>query len=147
MDNPSASNSNSTGSSGNAMVICGLFGGVLGGVIGFLLRPSASMVGQLPFQAVVTRGSNLQGLDELLVPTAQTSFNYMLAGVIVGVVAGLVAGSSMRLQALNFRLGKSSVPPWVWMVSVCAIVSAVVGNPLPLIIGGVLAWVLTKKTS
>lgn len=66
----------------------GLLGLALGGLIGFLLRPSAMLVGQLPFEIVISRGANLQGLDSILVPTAQTSFNIMVVGAIVGAVAG-----------------------------------------------------------
>jgi hypothetical protein len=70
----------------------GFLGFLLGGVVGFLLRPSALLIGQLPFQTVITRGANLTGLDMLLVPTAQSSFNIMLLGAIVGAVAGVVVG-------------------------------------------------------
>ncbi|MGC9948270.1 MAG: hypothetical protein ABSF64_18040 [Bryobacteraceae bacterium] len=73
----------------------GFLGFLLGGVIGFLLRPSATLIGQLPFRTVITRGANLSGLERLLVPTAQTSFNAMLVGAIIGAVAGVVAGRSM----------------------------------------------------
>jgi|SRR5947209_6831085 len=70
----------------------GLILGVpIGGFIGFLLRPSG-LTGQLPFDVVITRGSNLKGLDELLVPLAQTSFNYMLAGAILTAIVGTFIG-------------------------------------------------------
>jgi uncharacterized membrane-anchored protein YhcB (DUF1043 family) len=68
----------------------GILGLILGGIIGFLLRPSAMLVGQLPFETVISRGANLQGLDRLLVPTAQASFNMMVVGAIIGVVVGVV---------------------------------------------------------
>jgi Co/Zn/Cd efflux system component len=48
------------------------------------------LVGQLPFETVISRGANLQGLDRLLVPTAQASFNMMVVGAIIGVVVGVV---------------------------------------------------------
>lgn len=70
----------------------GLLGWALGGLIGFLLRPSAMLVGQLPFETVVSRGANLQGLDKILVPTAQMSFNIMVVGAIIGAVAGAALG-------------------------------------------------------
>jgi hypothetical protein len=73
-------------------LILGIAGLFLGGGIGFLLRPSAFLVGQLPFETVIVRGSNLGGLDRLLVSTAQTSFNYMVVGAILGAVAGFVIG-------------------------------------------------------
>lgn len=64
----------------------------IGGLIGFLLRPSAPLIGQLDFGTVITRGSNLSGLDTLLVSTAQISFNYLLVGVILGTVSGVLIG-------------------------------------------------------
>lgn len=73
-------------------LILGVVGFFLGGCIGFLLRPSAFLVGQLPFETVIARGSNLSGIDRLLVATAQTSFNYMIVGALLGAVGGLVIG-------------------------------------------------------
>lgn len=66
-------------------------GALVGGLIGFVLRPSAPLIGQLPLGTVITRGDNLDGLDKMLVPLAQTSFNYLVAGVVVGGVIGLLA--------------------------------------------------------
>lgn len=74
------------------IVIFGLVGFLLGGLIGFLLRPAAPLVGQLDFGTVITRGSNLKGLDHLLVSTAETSFNYLLAGAILGALIGIAVG-------------------------------------------------------
>jgi hypothetical protein len=65
-------------------------GAIAGGAVGYLYRPSAFMVGQLPFQHVITRGRSLKGLDQVLVPFAEKSFNYMLAGVVIGAVLGFV---------------------------------------------------------
>ena len=59
-------------------------GAAVGGFVGFLLRPSVVIVGQLPFSTVITRGSNLSGLDVLLKNTAETSFNYLVVGVLIG---------------------------------------------------------------
>lgn len=73
-----------------------VIGGALGGIIGYLTRPSAMFVGQLPFGTVITGGSGLQGLDQLLVPTAQQSFNQMLTGAIVCAVLGGVVGAVLR---------------------------------------------------
>lgn len=73
-------------------LMLGIVGFLVGGCIGFLLRPSAFLVGQLPLETVIARGSNLGGLDRLLIPTAQTSFNYMMVGAILGAVGGLVIG-------------------------------------------------------
>lgn len=63
-------------------------GGVAGGVVGFLARPSVPLVGQLPFATVITRGGSLTGLDVLLKGVAETSFNYLLVGVVVGAAVG-----------------------------------------------------------
>jgi len=77
----------------NSRVNGAILGAVLGGLVGFLMRPSLPLVGQLPFSTVITRGSNLTGLDMLLKSTAEQSFNYMLIGAIVGaVVLVIVAG-------------------------------------------------------
>lgn len=70
-----------------------ILGFFLGGLVGFLLRPSLPLIGQLPFQTVITRGSNLTGIDMLLKSTAEQSFNYLLIGAIVGaVILGFAAG-------------------------------------------------------
>ena len=74
-------------------LLLGVIGFLVGGFVGFQLRPAAFLVGQLPFGTVISRGSNLSGLDSLLISTAQTSFNYMLAGAMLGAVCGLVAGT------------------------------------------------------
>jgi hypothetical protein len=58
-----------------------------------MLRPSALGIGQLPFETVLTAGSNLQGIDQLLQPVAQRSFKYLVIGVILGAIAGLIIGS------------------------------------------------------
>lgn len=58
-----------------ALTIMLAVGFLVGGFIGFLMRPSVLLIGQLPFGTVVTRGSALSGIDQLLVPTAQQSFN------------------------------------------------------------------------
>jgi len=65
-----------------------LLGAGVGGLVGFLLRPSVVIIGQLPFSTVITRGSNLSGLDTLLKGAAETSFNYILVGVLLGAAAG-----------------------------------------------------------
>jgi len=65
----------------------------VGGVVGFLLRPSVPFMGQLPFTTVITRGANLRGLDQLLTGYARTSFNYLVAGMVLGAAVGLIAAS------------------------------------------------------
>lgn len=63
-------------------------GFLVGGFIGFLMRPSVILIGQLPFETVVTRGSALSGIDQLLVPTAQQSFNVTFVGALLGTAGG-----------------------------------------------------------
>src|SRR5260370_581684 len=70
-----------------------LIGAAVGGVIAFLLRPSVPIIGQLPFETVITAGSSLQGLDQLLKPVAQQSFKYLVIGFILGGIAGLIVAS------------------------------------------------------
>jgi uncharacterized membrane protein YccC len=67
-----------------------ILGLLIGGVVGFLLRPSVPLMGQLPFTTVITRGANLRGLDQLLLGYARSSFNYLVAGVLLGALIGLV---------------------------------------------------------
>lgn len=64
-------------------------GAAIGGFLGFLLRPSVPLIGQLPFDTVITRGASLTGLDVLLRGAAEASFNYMVVGVVVGALVGL----------------------------------------------------------
>ena len=64
----------------------------LGGYIGFLNRPAVLFIGQLPFNKIIQAGTNLQGLDKLLVPVARTSFNYMMIGAAIGWLGGLIPG-------------------------------------------------------
>ena len=73
----------------NNTVFFGIMGFLLGCLIGFLLRPSVFLVGQLPFIHVLTRGTALSGMDTMLIPAAQTSFNYMFLG---GILGGLLGG-------------------------------------------------------
>jgi hypothetical protein len=70
----------------------GALGLIMGALIGFLLRPSVMLIGQLPFETVISRGTTLQGLDKVLVSTAETSFNIMLVGAIIGAVMGVALG-------------------------------------------------------
>ena len=70
----------------------------IGSVVGFLVRPSVPFMGQLPFSTVITRGANLRGLDQLLLGYARTSFNYLIAGMIVGAVVGLIAAFAASRQ-------------------------------------------------
>ena len=67
--------------------------GMLAGIaVGFWLRPSAPLVGQLPLSVVISGGDNLHGIERALKSIAETSLNYMWAGLLVGAAAGAVAG-------------------------------------------------------
>jgi hypothetical protein len=57
---------------------------LIGGAVGFLLRPTAPLTGQLPLETVLLRGTNLQGFESYLTPYAETSFNYMAASALIG---------------------------------------------------------------
>ena len=70
---------------GRDRIILGL---LVGGLIGFLLRPSGPLVGQLPFRVVITEGAFLEGLDQMALPLARASFNCVLAGGILGALGG-----------------------------------------------------------
>jgi hypothetical protein len=73
----------------------GIVGFIAGGIFGFLYRPSVLIIGQLPFEVVITRGANLKGVDQVLIPMAQSSFNNMVAIAVIGTVIGIVAGLLM----------------------------------------------------
>jgi small basic protein len=75
------------------LAIAGL---LIGGVVGFLLRPSVPLMGQLPFTTVITRGSNLRGLDQLLLGYARSSFNYLVAGLVLGAIVGLIVSITIE---------------------------------------------------
>jgi len=70
----------------------GMAGFFIGGLLGYLARPSAFLLGQPSFDVVITRGATLEGLDQLLVPIAQRGFNLMVAGAVIGALAGLAVG-------------------------------------------------------
>ena len=56
----------------------------------FSMRPGGPAHRPIRLCTVITRGSNLTGLDMLLVSTAQASFSYLVVGAILGSVAGVV---------------------------------------------------------
>lgn len=70
----------------------GIVGLLAGGLIGFLYRPSALIIGQLPFGTVITRGANLKGVEQVLIPMAQSSFNHMMTIAIIGAAIGITLG-------------------------------------------------------
>jgi sugar phosphate permease len=63
-------------------------GGLAGGAIAFFFMPPGPSGQRLPLSAVLTRGSMLEEAESLLTPIAVTSFNYLLAGILVGVLVG-----------------------------------------------------------
>ena len=67
-----------------------ILGALFGGTVGFLLRPGRTVVGQLPLGTVITRGGKLTGLDMILKGEAETSFNYLVAGILIGMVVGWI---------------------------------------------------------
>ena len=73
--------------------LLGLAGFLVGALVGYLYRPPAFLVGQLPFHVVISRGTSLKGLDQMYIPVAETSFNYLLGGGVVGAIAGVVAAA------------------------------------------------------
>ena len=77
------------------LTIAGCF---IGSVAGFLLRPSVPLMGQLPLSTVITRGTNLRGLDQLLLAHARTSFNYLIAGMILGAFLGWITSIAISSQ-------------------------------------------------
>jgi hypothetical protein len=82
-----------------------LLGLLAGAFVGFLLRPSVPFVGQLPFRVVVTRGANLTGVNTMLRPAAERSFNYMAAGGVIGaVVLGILGGVTGKSKSAGSTL-------------------------------------------
>lgn len=80
------------GIKGKMILVGTVVGLLLGGFVGYIYRPPAFLIGQLPFKTVITRGSSLQGFEQLYLYTARTSFNYLVSGVIIGMVLGAAAG-------------------------------------------------------
>jgi len=90
----------------SGLTIAGL---LIGSVVGYLLRPSVPFMGQLPFTTVITSGANLRGFDQLLTGYARTSFNYLIAGMILGAIIGLIAAFAISSQ--NSRRAKQVYRP------------------------------------
>ncbi len=72
--------------------LLGAAGFVVGALVGYLYRPPAFLIGQLPFDVVISRGTSLKGFDQMYIPIAETSFNYLLGGGVVGAIAGAASG-------------------------------------------------------
>lgn len=74
----------------------GGLGLLVGGLIGFLSRPTGALVGKLPFFHVLTRGATYEGVDQVLINLAQESFNIMLIGAVIGAAVGIILGYFLR---------------------------------------------------
>ncbi len=79
--------------------LLGVGGFLLGALVGYLYRPPAFLIGQLPFDVVISRGTSLKGFDQVYIPAAETSFNYLLGGGVAGAVAGIVAALVLKKSA------------------------------------------------
>jgi hypothetical protein len=88
-------------------------GVVLGGIIGFLFRPSVPLIGQLPFSTVITRGSELDGIEVLLRSAAVESFNSVMIGAVIGGVLAIGVSRFRSQAAASFRSTDpaSATPP------------------------------------
>lgn len=76
--------------------LLGAAGFLLGALVGYLYRPPAFLIGQLPFDVVISRGTSLTGFDQMYIPVAETSFNYLLGGGVIGAIAGIVAAVLLK---------------------------------------------------
>ncbi len=74
----------------------GAAGFLVGAVVGYLYRPPAFLIGQLPFHVVISRGTSLKGFDQMYIPVAERSFDYLLGGGLVGAIAGIAAALFLR---------------------------------------------------
>lgn len=72
-----------------------LIGALLGGAIGYLYRPTTFLSGQLSFIHVISRGRTLKGFNQALVPVAEKSFNYLVAGLVLGAALGFVVKTTL----------------------------------------------------
>jgi hypothetical protein len=74
----------------------GGLGLLVGGLIGFLSRPSGVLSGKLPFFHVLTRGATYEGVDQLLINLARESFNVMLIGAVIGAASAIILAYFLR---------------------------------------------------
>lgn len=58
--------------------ILAVLGAILGAAVGFVLRPANMLTGQLDFETTLLRGTNLTGVNRLLVFQAEASFNFLI---------------------------------------------------------------------
>ncbi len=71
---------------------------MLGGGVGYLLRPAVPLIGQLPFNVIIADGKNLHGLERLARPYAQQSLECVIAGALVGGMLGLITSYLYNLR-------------------------------------------------
>ena len=71
---------------------------MLGGGVGYLLRPAVPFIGQLPLNIIIADGKNLHGLERLAQPYAQQSLEYVIAGALVGGMLGLITAYLYNLR-------------------------------------------------
>ncbi len=113
-------------------------GAVVGAILGFLFRPSVPLLGQLPLGVVITRGSSLDGLDSLVRPFAEQSFNYVVAGAILcagimGALRNMIIqnGSAAATAPAAPYLSTAAAPTVAASASGSAPFCTACGTPLP----------------
>jgi len=98
-------------SRGGMRPLLGAVSATLGGLAGFLLRPTDASGAQATFLDVITRGATLGELNRELAPLAQRSFAYLLIGVIVGAALGVTVGyfidQRRRRDVVGMAVGRS----------------------------------------
>jgi len=72
----------------NRTLLYSIKGGVIGGFVAFLLRPSL-MGKQAPLDDLVAALANLVGSNKMVIPLAETSLNLIFAGLLIGAMIGL----------------------------------------------------------
>ena len=118
-----------------------VIGTLIGSLIGFLARPvvppmtplpfiTMPSIGQLPFEVVLTRGSQLKGDAQMLVPYAQSSFNTLLIGAILGLICGaalaIFAGTTISKASTNFMAALPKAPTMrLWMLGAFMVAASV----------------------
>jgi TRAP transporter 4TM/12TM fusion protein len=84
----------------------GMLGAVAGGITGFLIRPAALSGEKLPFNAVLSHGSNTALLDNILNPLARDSFNIMAVCTVIGLIIGIYTGYFIKSNNLTEEMKK-----------------------------------------
>jgi hypothetical protein len=72
----------------NRTLLYSIKGGVIGGFVAFLLRPSL-MGKQVPLDDLVAALANLVSSKKMVIPLAETSLNLIFAGLLIGAMIGL----------------------------------------------------------